>query len=71
MIDVVFVTIRKPSNIFSLIVILRDLYGEFLISFGLQSPTDVDNLSRMWFQYTGQHMHPLICMAASTILWPI
>jgi len=71
MTDVVFLTIRKPSNIFSLIVMLRDLYGELLISFGLQPPIDVDNLSRMWFLHIGQHMRPLICMAAGTILWPI
>lgn len=41
------------------------------MAFGLQSPIDVDNLSGLWFQQTGQHMRSLICVGASAILWSI
>jgi hypothetical protein len=51
--------------------IVRFVWRVFPIASGLQPPIDVDDLSLVWFQQIGQHMHSLICVGANAILWSI
>ena len=41
------------------------------MAFGLQPSIDLEDLSGVWFQQTGQHMHSLICVGTSVVLWSI
>ena len=41
------------------------------MAFGLQPPIDLEDLSGVCFQQTGQHMRSLICVGTSAILWSI
>jgi hypothetical protein len=41
------------------------------VAFNLEPPKDVTDLFRLWNVQTDQHLHSLICMGASVILWSI
>jgi hypothetical protein len=68
MTNAAFVPTRKPSNIFFYCYVARFVLSVFTMSFGLQPPTDVENLFGMWLQHTSQHIRSLIYVA-SAILW--
>jgi hypothetical protein len=53
MINVVFMTTRKSSNVPFDYHVARFVWRVFTMAFGLQPPTGIEDLSRVWFQQTG------------------
>ena len=49
----------------------RFVWRVFSMAFGLQAPIDLEDLSGVCFQQTGQHMRSLIREGTSVILWSV